>query len=97
MLRIKERSCYMDKVILLVCFLVLIPLMILGNRLRMKYKNTKALLIVQFAWFLLGSIGFIFFLKPEYTRMQNIAVGAFIGGALVYFFFKFRNITQNSD
>jgi len=39
----------MDKVILLVCFLVLIPLMILGNRLRMKYKNTKALLIVQFA------------------------------------------------
>jgi hypothetical protein len=29
--------------------------------------------------------------------MQNITVGAFIGGALVYFFFKFRNITQHSD
>src|SRR6185312_11924291 len=86
----------MDIVALLICLLVLI-LLILGNRVTMKYKNTKGLLILQFVWFLLCAVSFIFFLKPEFTRIQNITVGAFIGGALVYFFFRFRNIIQNSN
>jgi|SRR6185312_3293363 len=87
----------MEIVALLVCILILIPLQIFGNWLRMKYKNTKGFLLLQFVWFLLCAVSFIFFLKPEFTRIQNIAVGAFIGGALVYFFFRFRNIIQNSN
>jgi len=86
----------MDKIVLVICLLTIIPAGILSNRLRSKYKNTKGLLIAQFVWLLLCTIGFVIFLRPVYTTMQNIVAGAFISVAMVYFFFKLRNFRANS-
>gem|GEM_PF-1710999 len=86
----------MDKIILIICLLIVIPSIILMNKFRMKYRNTKALLIIQFCWFLVCLTIFFFFLKPNFNKTQNIVMGAFAGGGLVYFFFNFKRISENS-
>ena len=87
----------MDVIILIICLLATIPLAILSNRLKRKYRNTKALLILQFCWFLVCATTFLFILTPDFNRAQNLAMGALAGGGLVYYFYKFRAINQNSD
>jgi uncharacterized membrane protein len=86
----------MDVIILILCLLVTIPLLILSNRLKRKYRNTKVLLILQFSWFIVTAAAFLFFFTPNFNRAQNIVMGAFIGGGMVYYFYKFRAIKQNS-
>jgi hypothetical protein len=71
--------------------------MILGNRFRIKYRNTKALLILQFCWFIICATTFLFFLIRDFNRAQNIVMGAFLGGGLVVFFYKFKRIFENPN
>jgi len=87
----------MDKFILVVCLFALVPLAILSRRLTVKYRNTKALLILQFCWFIIVASVFLFFLIPNYSRLQNIAMGAFLGGGLVIFFYKFKRVFRNTN
>jgi len=87
----------MDKFILAVCLFALVPLAILSRRLTAKYRNTKALLILQFCWFIIVATVFLFFLIPNYSRLQNIAMGAFLGGGLVIFFYKFKSVFRNNN
>ena len=82
----------MDKVVVIICLLIVIPLVILGNRFRRKYRGTKILLILQFCWFLVCFTIFFFFLRPNFNGTQNIVMGAFAGGGLVYFFYNFKRI-----
>ena len=84
----------MDVIILITCLLAIIPLAIFSNRLKIKYRNTKWLLILQFSWFIVCAAAFLFFLIPDFTRLQNITIGAFVGGGMVIFFYKFRALNQ---
>ncbi len=86
----------MDVIILIICLLATIPLAILGNRFRIKYRNTKTSLILQFCWFI-GAAAFVFFFIPDFNRAQNIVMGAFVGGGLVVFFYKFKRIFENPN
>lgn len=86
----------MDVIILIICLLATIPLAIWSNRFKIKYRNTKTLLIIQFCWFIVAAAAFLFFFPPNFNKAQNIVMGAAIGGGLVYYFYKFRTIKQNS-
>jgi len=85
----------MDKIGLFVCLLDVIPFVILTNRLRMKYRNTKAWLVIQFCWFLSWLIVYFLVLKPHYTTVQNIVVGTFVAGGFVYFVYMFKRIFKS--
>ena len=87
----------MNVIILIICLLAIIPLLILSNRLKRKYRNTKALLILQFCWFIVCAAAFLFFFTPNFNRAQNILMGAFVGGGMVVFFYKFKGIFENPN
>jgi len=87
----------MDKIVVFLCLLTLMVLLILYNRWKRNHRNSKALLLLQFLWLILW-ITAILFLKPKFNQIENILLGAFFGGALVYFFYRFRKIFfKNSD
>jgi len=85
----------MDKIGLLVYLLVVISLLILTNRLSMKYRSTKMWFVIQFCWFLSWLSVYFFVLKPHYTTIQNIIVGTFVAGGVVYFVYKFKRIFKS--
>ncbi len=86
----------MDVIALIVSLLVLIPSSILVNRWKRNYRNSKALLLIQFSWLLICVVAF-FFIAPNFTRTQNTLIGAIFGGALVFFFYRFRMIFFNDS
>lgn len=82
----------MEKIILLLFIIACFAAIMLLN----KYRNTKVGLIIRFCWFAIGISIFFSFFSHNFSMTQNIVMGFFGGGGLVYFFFKFKRISENS-
>jgi tryptophan-rich sensory protein len=59
--------------------------------------NTKQGIIVRLCWFMIMMPFSFIFLSENATMAQNIVLGIFAGGGLVYFFYKFKKLRQQAN
>lgn len=81
----------MEKLFFILYIILSLPASVLFK----KYtSNTKAGIIIRFCWFVMGIVIFFLFQSKNFNVAQNVTVGFFAGGATVYFFNKFKALTQ---
>lgn len=76
-------------VILLMAFNLVIILLL------NKYKNTRTGNVIGLCWIVVCIGIFFLFFSRNFTMTQNIILGIFGGGGLVYFFYNFKRLVEN--
>ncbi|HET7116261.1 MAG TPA: hypothetical protein VFI29_07205 [Hanamia sp.] len=62
-----------------------------------KYKNTRTGNVIGLCWFVVCISIFFLFFSRNFTMTQNIILGIFGSGGLVYFFYNFKRIVENKS
>jgi hypothetical protein len=81
----------MERLLIIVFIFLCFAVVLLQN----KYRNTKAVFFIRFAWFVISMGIFFFSFSENFTLVQNLVMAFVTICGLIYFAYNLKKIMQD--